>query len=70
MDMNGGKTVESKPARQKSRLRAEEVPERTGSLLSGDLLEGLMVFQDSHLTFDPRQPTFPGLPQLLLALPI
>lgn len=65
MDMNGGKTVERNPAQQKPRLRAEEVPKRTGSLLSRELLEGLMVFQDSHLTFDPWQPTFPRLPQLV-----
>lgn len=70
MDMNGGKTVASNPAHQKSRLCAEEVPQRTRSLLSVEILEGLVVFRGSHLTFDPWQPTFPGLPQLLLALPI
>lgn len=70
MDTNGGHTVESKPACQKSRLHAEEVPEKTRSFLLAELLEGLVVFQGSHLTFDPWQPTLPGLPQLLLALPI
>lgn len=70
MDMNGGNTVGSNPAHQESRLCAEEVPKRTRSLLSVELSEGLVVFQDSHLTFDPLQPTFPRLPQLLLALPI
>lgn len=63
-------TVKSNPAHQKSRLCAEEVPKKTRSLLSGELLKDLMVFQDSHLTFDPLQSTFPRLPKLLLALPI
>lgn len=42
---------------------AEEVPKRTRSPLSGEFLEGLMVFQDRHLTFDPWQPMCPRLPQ-------